>query len=244
MPPLPTERLVVGLPGRVVFGLLVFAAIAFFVYSVSRRIRVLVAGRPDNRFTRIPERIGKTLEYAFAQKRMFRDLYAGFFHILIFGGFVVLTVRSLALVVEGLIPGFVLLPGRAGNAYTFVKDVFEVLTLVGRAPRGLPARFRAPEAPRPDLGRVAHPLPDRPAHGDGPRRRGCAHGPGAVPRHALGAGRLGHRRRPRRGCPGDASRRSTNGAGGCTWSTCSSSATTCRTRSTSTSSRRSRTSSS
>ncbi len=131
MPPLPTERLVVGLPGRVVFALLVFAAIAFFVYSVSRRIRVLVAGRPDDRFQRIPERIGKTLEYAFAQKRMFRDLYAGFFHILIFGGFVVLTVRSLALVVEGLIPGFVLLPGRAGNAYTFVKDVFEVLTLAG-----------------------------------------------------------------------------------------------------------------
>ena len=73
MPPLPTERLVLGLPGRTVFGLLVLAAIAFFVYSVSRRVRVLLAGRPDNRFTRIPERIGKTLEYAFAQKRMFRD---------------------------------------------------------------------------------------------------------------------------------------------------------------------------
>jgi Fe-S oxidoreductase/nitrate reductase gamma subunit len=131
MPPLPTERLVLGLPGRVVFGLLVFAALAFFVFSVSRRVRVLMAGRPDNRFTRIAERIGKTLEYAFAQRRMFRDFYAGFFHILIFGGFVVLTVRSLALVVEGLIPGFVLLPGRAGDGYTFVKDVFEVLTLAG-----------------------------------------------------------------------------------------------------------------
>ncbi len=131
MPPLPTERLVLGLPGRTVFGLLVLAAIAFFVYSVSKRVRVLMAGRPDNRFTRIPERIGKTLEYAFAQKRMFRDPFAGFFHILIFGGFVVLTVRSLALVVEGLIPGFVLLPGAAGNAYTLVKDVFEVLTLAG-----------------------------------------------------------------------------------------------------------------
>ena len=131
MPPLPTERLVLGLPGRTVFGLLVLAAVAFFVYSVSKRVRVLMAGRPDNRFARIPERIGKTLEYAFAQKRMFRDPFAGFFHILIFGGFVVLTVRSLALVVEGLIPGFVLLPGAAGNAYTLVKDVFEVLTLAG-----------------------------------------------------------------------------------------------------------------
>jgi Fe-S oxidoreductase/nitrate reductase gamma subunit len=131
MPLLPTQRVILGLPGRVLFGLLIVAAIAFFVYSVSRRVRVLMAGRPDNRFTRIPERVGKTLEYAFAQRRMFRDLYAGFFHILIFGGFMVLTVRSLALVVEGLVPSFVLLPGRAGDAYTLVKDVFEVLTLAG-----------------------------------------------------------------------------------------------------------------
>jgi Fe-S oxidoreductase/nitrate reductase gamma subunit len=90
-----------------------------------------MAGAPENRFDRIGARILKTLEYAFAQKRMFRDFYAGVFHILIFGGFVVLIVRSLALVVEGLVPGFVLLPGAAGSAYTLVKDIFEVLVLLG-----------------------------------------------------------------------------------------------------------------
>jgi Fe-S oxidoreductase len=131
MPPLPTERLILGIPGRAVFALLVLAATVAFVYSCSRRVRVLLAGRPDNRFTRIPERIRRTLEYAFAQKRMFRDPYAGAFHILIFSGFMILTVRTLELVVEGLIPGFVLLPGMAGSLYTLVKDVFEVLVLVG-----------------------------------------------------------------------------------------------------------------
>ena len=131
--PLPTERTLFGLPGRVLFGLLIALAIAVFVYSMSRRIRVLLAGRTDNRFTRIPERVWKMLEYAFVQKRMFRDFYAGFFHILIFSGFVVLTVRTISLVVEGLVPGFVLLRGPAGNTYTLVKDVFEVLTLLGVA---------------------------------------------------------------------------------------------------------------
>jgi Fe-S oxidoreductase/nitrate reductase gamma subunit len=131
MPPLPTERLVLGLPGRTVFGLLVLAATIAFAYSASRRVRVLLAGRPENRFTRIGKRIRRTLEYAFAQKRMFRDFYAGVFHIFIFAGFVVLTVRTIELVVAGLVPGFVLLPGMAGNAYTLVKDVFEVLVLVG-----------------------------------------------------------------------------------------------------------------
>jgi Fe-S oxidoreductase len=131
MPAIPTERVILGLPGRAVFGLLVLLSIVVFVYSMSRRIRVLMAGRPDDRFTQIGLRVWKTLEYAFAQKRMFRDFYAGFFHILIFGGFVVLTVRSIALVLEGSVPGFVLLPGPPGDYYTLLKDVFEVLTLAG-----------------------------------------------------------------------------------------------------------------
>ncbi|HTD52510.1 MAG TPA: hypothetical protein VK780_05755, partial [Thermoanaerobaculia bacterium] len=131
MPPLPTERVILGVPGRLVFGLLVLFAVLAFAYSIGRRIRVLLAAAPEPRFDRIGRRILRTLEYAFVQKRMFRDLYAGVFHIFLFAGFVVLTVRTVALVVEGLMPGFVLLPGRAGDVYTLVKDVFEVLVLIG-----------------------------------------------------------------------------------------------------------------
>jgi Fe-S oxidoreductase/nitrate reductase gamma subunit len=130
---LPTERPIFGLPGTVFFGLLVLFALLAFVYSISRRIRVLAAGNPENRFDRIGRRIWRTVEYAFLQRRMFRDPYAGFFHILLFSGFVVLTVRTIALVVEGLVPGFVLLPGRAGDLYNWSKDVFEVLVLLGVA---------------------------------------------------------------------------------------------------------------
>jgi Fe-S oxidoreductase len=129
----PTDRTLLGLPGRVVFGVLVLLAVLAFVYSAIRRIRVLTLGRPENRFDRIGTRIGKTLEYAFAQKGMFRDPYAGIFHIFLFAGFVVLILRTISLVVEGLVPGFVLLPGNLGNAYTLAKDVFEVLVLVGVA---------------------------------------------------------------------------------------------------------------
>ncbi|HEV8609478.1 MAG TPA: heterodisulfide reductase-related iron-sulfur binding cluster [Thermoanaerobaculia bacterium] len=133
MPPLPTEHAVLGLPGTWVFGLLLLFAAAAFVYSMSRRVRVLLVGAPENRFERIGERIAKTFEYAFLQKRMFRDFYAGVFHIFLFSGFVVLLVRTIALVIEGLAPGFVLLRGSAGDAYTLAKDVFEVLVLIGVA---------------------------------------------------------------------------------------------------------------
>jgi Fe-S oxidoreductase/nitrate reductase gamma subunit len=133
VPSLPTEREILGIPGTWMFGLLLLLAAVAFIYSMSRRVRVLLAAGAENRFERIGERVARTFEYAFAQKRMFRDFYAGVFHIFLFTGFVVLLVRTVALVVEGLAPGFVLLPGRAGDAYTVAKDVFEILVLVGVA---------------------------------------------------------------------------------------------------------------
>src|SRR5260370_33738567 len=109
---LPTQRLIYGLHGRLVFGLLVLFAVVVFIYSMSRRVRVLLAGAPENRFDRIGLRLRKTFEYALLQKRMFRDPYAGFFHILLFSGFVVLSVPTLAPVAAGWIPGSRLLAGR------------------------------------------------------------------------------------------------------------------------------------
>src|SRR5262245_13837174 len=128
---LPTQQTILGVPGTLLFALLLLFSIVAFTFSASRRIRLLVALAPEPRFDRIGLRIRRTLEFAFLQKRMFRDFYAGTFHIFLFAGFLVLLVRTIALVVEGLLPGFVLLPGRAGDLYTLTKDVFEVLVLVG-----------------------------------------------------------------------------------------------------------------
>ncbi|HEV8117623.1 MAG TPA: (Fe-S)-binding protein, partial [Thermoanaerobaculia bacterium] len=130
---LPTQRWIAGIPGTTVFAVVVLLAVVAFVYSASRRVRLLMALTPEPRFDRIATRIRKTLEFAFLQKRMFRDVYAGTFHIFLFSGFLVLLVRTISMVLEGLFPGFVLLPGRYGDAYTLAKDVFEVLVLVGVA---------------------------------------------------------------------------------------------------------------
>ena len=129
----PTAQRVLGLPGTVIFGIVLALSIAAFLYSASRRFQALAAGRRENRFDRIPSRIGKTIEYAFLQLRMFRDPYAGTFHILIFAGFVVLAVRTLALVAEGIFPRFEVLPGTAGHAYNFLKDAVELFVFVGVA---------------------------------------------------------------------------------------------------------------
>ena len=127
----PTAASYFGMPGTLLFGLLLGVSILAFLYSASRRIEALAQGKWENRFDRIPTRIGKTIEFAFLQLRMFRDPYAGIFHIFLFGGFVVLAVRTAALAVEGLAPGFEVLPGTAGHLYNAAKDIVEVLVLVG-----------------------------------------------------------------------------------------------------------------
>jgi Fe-S oxidoreductase/nitrate reductase gamma subunit len=141
----PTARDYFGIPGTTVFGMLVAATIAVFAYSASRRFQALLAGRRENRADRLVTRVARTVRYAFLQIRMFRDPYAGIMHILIFSGFVVLTIRTSALVVEGFVPAFEVFSGGLGHVYNFAKDIVEVLTFVGVAMAAYRRLFAKPK---------------------------------------------------------------------------------------------------
>jgi len=122
-----------GIAGVVWFWLLSLVGIGAVVLSLSRRFSVLRAGRELNRFDRPGDRIRHVLVYALGQKKMFDDLFAGFYHVLIFYGFLVVSIRTVTMVLEGLFAGWELplLHTPVGHAYLFSKDVFEVLVLVG-----------------------------------------------------------------------------------------------------------------
>src|SRR5260221_449910 len=141
----PTARGYLGIPGTLLFGFVLGIAILAFLYSASRRFQALAAGKRENRFDRLPRRIARTIEYAFLQLRMFRDPYAGVFHIFLFGGFVVLGVRTAALVVEGIAPHFEVLPGNLGRSYNLVKDVVEALVFLGVAMAAYRRLFARPK---------------------------------------------------------------------------------------------------
>ncbi len=115
------------------FWAFVIGSLALFANTAHRRIGALLAGVPDNRFDKPWERLKGLFLYAFVQKRMVRDRYAGFFHLMIFWGFVVLALRSTSLILEGLFPHFHLteLLGPLGLGYQTTKDVFEILVIVG-----------------------------------------------------------------------------------------------------------------
>ena len=130
-----TAGSLLGIPGVVWFWILTVVGIGGVVYSLSRRFQVLRSGRPEDRFDRIGERIRHLLVYAFGQKKMFDDPFAGLYHLLIFYGFLVVSLRTITMVLEGLFSGWELplLHTPVGHAYLFSKDVVELLVLVGLA---------------------------------------------------------------------------------------------------------------
>ena len=118
-----------------VMTLLLVGAWGVFGWQMYRRIRLMRLGPSENRFDQIGERLKRTWEYAFAQKRMRRYWWAGIAHSFIFTGFVVLLLRSLILFGRGYAEDFAFWGLFAhgavlGDGYSFIKDVFIVLVIV------------------------------------------------------------------------------------------------------------------
>ena len=118
-----------GLSGTTWFILLTFASIAGVVWSLSRKLQLVASGSGRVTLGQWGKRIRGLLVFAFGQKRMFKEPAAGLMHALIFWGFLVFSVRSGSLVVEGLTHGWELpfLHTYVGHAYLLTKDVFALI---------------------------------------------------------------------------------------------------------------------
>jgi len=121
-----------GISGYIFMWIIAVVALTIFAFIIRSRIDLLLAGQKDPRFSNLKQRFLDLIEYGFIQKRQPRYLWAGVIHIMIFWGFVVLGLRSLDLVTEGL--GFPIfrpfMHSPLGVFYNSVKDVFELIVLV------------------------------------------------------------------------------------------------------------------
>jgi Fe-S oxidoreductase len=139
--------------GKALFAIITLLGIACFSYIVAKRITPLLQGAPDPRFDRPATRIAKALKYWLAQWKQPRFMFAGVLHIVIFAGFLALSIRSLSLVMMGIFEHFVLpgFSGEAGHLYIIGKDYAATLVffaaVIAAVRRGIfkPARYAVPE---------------------------------------------------------------------------------------------------
>lgn len=128
-----TAGSLLGLPGTVWFVMATVAALGGVAWSLWIKFRLLAAGRRGVPLGQWPRRGWDVLVYFLGQRRMFREPVAGVMHALIFWGFLVFTVRSVSMVVEGMTSGWELplLTTPLGHAYLLTKDLFAVAVLLG-----------------------------------------------------------------------------------------------------------------
>ena len=124
------------------------AGIGVFAYIVWRRLIPLLHAQPDCRFDQPLRRLGKVAQFWFGQGKHPRYPAAGFLHILIFTGFILLVIRSFSTLLVGTLVSF---PGTTGHVYDVVTDyaatiVFLcMLVAIVRRLVFKPARYAVPE---------------------------------------------------------------------------------------------------
>jgi Fe-S oxidoreductase len=130
---------------RVVFAVILAAALAMFAWTVRRFARMILAGRPDNRTDQPGARIDSVMRYFFGQKKVvektslpakhwsrFVSALGSKYHFIIFWGFIVITIGSVETLAQGLFPGFawarLIGDGAAAVLYRMI-DAFSVAVL-------------------------------------------------------------------------------------------------------------------
>jgi Fe-S oxidoreductase len=137
----------------VIFSILIpLLGVAVFTYIMAIRMAPLVKAAPDSRFDRIPQRIYNVVKIWLGQYRQPRYMVAGVVHILIFAGFLILSIRSTSLVIIGISDSFVMpgFGGLLGDIYNFLKDYAATVVLIACAIAAYrravvkPARYAVP----------------------------------------------------------------------------------------------------
>lgn len=139
-------------PAQVVSLIIPVVGVAVFVYIIARRAAPLMRASSDLRFNRIGERIRRVLILWLGQYRHPRYMTAGVLHILLFAGFLILSVQSVTMVILGIKDGFHLpgFGGIVGDVYHFVKNyaaTWVFIAVVIAAIRRLffePERYKVP----------------------------------------------------------------------------------------------------
>ena len=126
MPPAPAAQTYLGLSGPALQLLLLVLSLGAFSFIMWKRVGLLRLAAPDPRFDHLGTRLKKLMVVGFGQSRQPRYPVAGILHILIFFGFLILSVRSITLIGEGFQPGF----ADIGPGYSSVKDVTALVVLI------------------------------------------------------------------------------------------------------------------
>ena len=88
---------------NILFAIVLFLGIGFFVKNVKKLIRNIKLGQDVDRFDNSAERWKNMAMIALGQSKMVKRPIAGFLHILVYVGFIIINIEVLEIIIDGLL---------------------------------------------------------------------------------------------------------------------------------------------
>ncbi len=114
---------------QVLFVLALGFSVWFFARNVGRLRRNILLGKDIDKTDHKPQRLNKMIRVALGQSKMVTRPIAGFLHILIYVGFVIINIEVLEIILDGLL-GTHRLFAFIGPVYDVLIGSFEILALL------------------------------------------------------------------------------------------------------------------
>jgi heterodisulfide reductase subunit C len=114
---------------NILFAIVLFLGIGFFVKNVKKLIRNIKLGQDVDRFDNSAERWKNMAMIALGQSKMVKRPIAGFLHILVYVGFIIINIEVLEIIIDGLF-GTHRVFAFLGSFYNVLIGSFEVLALL------------------------------------------------------------------------------------------------------------------
>ena len=114
---------------NVIFALILIAGIGYFTMNVKKLVRNINLGRDVNRSDRSAERWKNMAMIALGQSKMIKRPIAGFLHVIVYVGFVIINLEVLEIIIDGLF-GTHRIFKVLGSLYGFLIGSFEILAVL------------------------------------------------------------------------------------------------------------------
>ncbi len=118
---------------QLIFIAVLFITMGIFTFTIKKLISLFKLTKSTQPLSHIGERISLTISVAFGQTKIMRKPLIGFMHALVFWGFLVITVGSLEMVIDGIF-GTERVFGKLGWIYDIIiasGDVFAYIVALG-----------------------------------------------------------------------------------------------------------------
>ena len=116
---------------NIFFAIALFVGIGFFVMNILKLIRNIKLGKDTDRSDRKIERWKNMARIALGQSKMVSRPFAGFLHVIVYIGFVVINIEVLEIVIDGLFGTHRVFQPLLGNTiYGFLIGTFEILAFL------------------------------------------------------------------------------------------------------------------